>query len=511
MENGHLKSHRNKNQPNKLIPQNISESLGKLPPQVREMEEAVLGAIMLEKEAINVALESSLQPDHFYDDRHKEIYTACLGLFSASEPIDLRTVRNQLAKTGKLELIGGAYFIAELTSKVSSAANISKHIRVVQEKFMARKLIEVASQIHHDAYEDTTDIFDLIEKASNSLYEMDVAKSSQKKILDMVTLMNMTVQNLQAKSSRGGLTGIASGFTLLDRITSGWQKSDLILVGARPGCGKSSWMLSVARTASKEHPVAIFSLEMSSIQLGERLISADYEIENDKMRSGLLQDHEWTRIGHDQTKLSSAKMYIDDTPAISIFELRTKCMRLKREVGLEMIIIDYLQLMTGERSGNREQEISSISKGLKGLAKELNIPVIALSQLSRAVETRADKRPMLSDLRESGSLEMDSDLVMFLYRPEYYKITVDENGMPTAGICEIDVAKHRNGGTGMVKVRFLKFFTKFLDLESDTLFGNDGTVQAPKTFFSKPKYDPSEARNKKDEPPPINTDDERPF
>ena len=491
---------RNKSARNKLIPRDISESLGKLPPQALDLEEAILGAIILERNGINVALASSLKPEHFYQENHKEVFSACLNLFGEGKGIDMRSVVAQLRSNGKIDVVGGAVFIAELTSKVSSSANIEHHIRVIQEMFMKRQLIQIASSIHHDAYEDTTNVHDLLEKAGTEIFNLDIGRSSQRAVLDMLTLMNQTIQNIQKKNVKGGLTGIPSGFALLDKITSGWQKSDLVLIAARPGQGKTAMLLSIARTAAKEIPTAIFSLEMSAVQLGERLISADNEIENDKIRSGLLSDHEWARIVNDPNKLSSAKLYLDDTPSISLNELRGKCLRLKKEKNIGLIMIDYLQLMTGDKSGNREQEISSISRGLKSLAKELDVPVIALSQLSRSVETRADKRPMLSDLRESGALEMDSDCVIFLYRPEYYKIYQDENGMSTSGICEVDVAKHRNGGTGMIKVKFQKYFTKFIDIDSPELFP-DAVKPPPGGFISKPQYDPSEARNKKDDLP----------
>lgn len=493
---------------NKLIPRDINDALGKVPPSVPEVEESIIAGLLLEKDAINMALATSLKPDHFYDPRYEEVYRACLDLYAKARPIDMRTVVEQLKVNGKLEFIGGMIAIVEMTRAVSSAGNLEAHIRIVQEKFMRRQLIQIASGLHKEAYEDQTNIFDLIESTSSELFHLDIGRSSQRKMLDMITLMNQTIQNIQMKNVKGGLTGTPSGFSLLDRITSGWQKSDLILIAARAGSGKTAFMLSVCRTAAREIPTAIFSLEMSAIQLGERLISADNEIENDKIRSGLLSDIEWQRITADQTKLCSAKLYIDDTPAISISELRSKCLRLKQEKGIGLIVIDYLQLMKGIQTGNREQEIGSISRALKALAKELDVPVLALSQVSRAVETRADKRPILSDLRESGSLEMDADVVIFLYRPEYYKIYVDENGNSTAGVCEVDVAKHRNGGTGMVRIKFLKYFTKFVDFDTVELFPD--AARAPKGgFISKHQYDPSEARNKDNEPPPIT--DEQPF
>lgn len=456
------------NKSNKLIPRDISDSLGKLPPQCLDLEEIVLGGIMLDKDAINKALASSLKPEHFYDDRHAEIFEACLALFRNSDPIDMRTVVIQLRKTGKIEQVGGAYYIAELTSKLSTAANIEYHIRVVQEKYMKRSMIQLGAKITQLGYNDETDIWEDIEDAQKDLFALDLGANAQKQIVDILTLYNTTLTALQNKTSNNGITGVPSYFQKLDLITSGWQRSDLILVAARPGAGKTAWMLSVARAAAREVPIVIFSLEMAAQQLMERLISADHSIENDRLRSGILRPEDWQRITADQTKLSSAKLFVDDTPAISIYELRSKCMRLRQEKGIEMVVIDYLQLMRGDRDGNREQEIASISRGLKNLAKELNIPIIALSQLSRAVEMRADKRPMLSDLRESGSLEMDSDLCIFLYRPEYYGITVDEEGMPTNGICEVIIGKHRNGGTGMVKIKFEKFFTRFSELEFQT-------------------------------------------
>lgn len=490
-------------QSKQLNPREVSDVLGKLPPQAIEVEESVLAGILLEKSAMAVALATSLKPEHFYDERHSLIYKSCLDLFSQAIPIDMRTIVKQLKTNGHIELIGGMVYIVEVTTKSSSAANIESHIRILQELYMKRMMITIASELQRDAYDDTISIFDLMDTAATKIYHLDIGKSTQRKILDMVTLLNETIQNLQTKTTNNGLTGIASGFSLLDRITSGWQNSDLILIAARPGAGKSAMMLSIARYAARTIPVAIFSLEMSAIQLAERLISSDNSIENDKIRSGLLSEIEWQRIGSDPNKLSAAQLYIDDTPSISVNELRSKCMRLKQDKGLKMIIIDYLQLMKGDQGGNREQEIASISRALKNLAKELNVPVIALSQLSRAVEQRADKRPMLSDLRESGSLEQDPDMVIFLYRPEYYKIYQDENGMSTAGICEVDVAKHRSGGTGMVKVRFQKYFTRFVDLEAD--FEPNGT----KPLFSQPErtitqvYDPSEARNKKDDDAPF--------
>jgi replicative DNA helicase len=491
----------------KLLPRDISESLGKLPPQALDLEEAVLGALMLEKNALNAVVEF-LKPEHFYVEAHKEIYTAIIDLFKSSEPVDMRTVVNQLRKQAKLELVGGAYIIAELTAKVSSAANIEYHARVIIEMAIKRDLIQIASQIHHDAYEDVTDVFELLDKTEQSIFQ--ISDSNLKKNYDnMRNLMTRAIQELQTlKEHKDGLTGVPSGFTELDRMTSGWQKSDLVIIAARPGMGKTAFVVSALRNAAVDFkiPVAIFSLEMASIQLVNRMISAEAELESEKIKRGNLADHEWTQLVHKTSKLSSAPIFIDDTPAISILELRAKCRRLKAEHGIQVIVIDYLQLMRGEQGGNREQEIASISRALKGIAKELSVPVLALSQLSRSVETRGgDKKPQLADLRESGSIEQDADIVMFLYRPEYYKITVDEEGMPTQGTGEVIIAKHRNGSTGSVKLKFIGKYTKFADLDSPSSYDNPFsgmiTRESRLNTFNTP------------EPPPPTRmdDDETPF
>lgn len=474
MEQGRSTSLRFSNKSNKLLPREISDSLGKLPPQALDLEEAVLGALMLEKNALNAVVEF-LKPEHFYSEQHKEIFTAIVDLFKATEPVDMRTVVNQLRKTGKVELVGGAYYIAELTAKVSSAANIEYHARVIMEMAIKRTLIEVASKIQSDAYEDTTDVFELLDKTEQSIFQ--ISDSNLRKNYDnMRNLMARAIQELQVlKEHKDGLTGVPSGFTELDRMTSGWQKSDLVIIAARPGMGKTAFVVSALRNAAVDFkiPVAIFSLEMASIQLVNRMISAEAELESEKIKKGNLAEHEWAQLVHKTSRLSSAPIFIDDTPALSILELRAKCRRLKAEHGIQIVVVDYLQLMRGEQGGNREQEIASISRSLKGIAKELSVPVLALSQLSRGVETRGgDKKPQLSDLRESGSIEQDADIVMFLYRPEYYKITVDEEGLPTQGTGEVIIAKHRNGSTGSVKLKFIGKYTKFADLDSSSGYDN---------------------------------------
>ncbi len=452
----------------------LSSQLGKLPPQATEIEEAILGALMLEKDALTTVIDI-LKPDNFYKAANKEIYQAIVTLFNNSEPIDLLTVANQLKKDGKLELVGGAYYITQLTTRVNSAANIEFHARIVTERSIKRDLIKIASEIQKDAYEDTTDAFQLLDHTAQEIFEV-TESNIRKNYADMKSLMHEAMLELQArKDHKDGLTGVASGFTALDRLTSGWQNSDLIIIAARPGMGKTAFVVSAMRNAAVDfnHAVAIFSLEMSSIQLVNRLISAEAELESEKIKKGNLADYEWKQLVHKTDKLSHAKIFIDDTPALSILELRAKCRRLKAQHDIKLIIIDYLQLMSGDNSksggggGNREQEIASISRALKGIAKELNVPVIALSQLSRAVETRGgDKRPQLSDLRESGSIEQDADMVMFLYRPEYYGITQDESGMPTQGVGEVIIAKHRNGSLDTVQLKFIGKYTRFTDLDN---------------------------------------------
>jgi replicative DNA helicase len=496
---------RNKLSAGRQIARDISESLGKLPPQARDLEEAVLGALMLEKNALTAVVEF-LRPDHFYIEGHKIIFEAILDLFKASEPVDMRTVVAQLRKNGKLELVEGAYKIAELTSKVSSAANIEYHARIIIEMAIKRSLIEIASQVHTEAYEDTTDVFELLDKTEQSIFQ--ISDTNLRKNYDtMKSLMFQAIKELNEKAAhKDGLTGIPSGFTRLDRITSGWQKAELVIIAARPGMGKTAFIVSALRNAAVDfnYPVAMFSLEMASLQLVNRLLSAEAELESDKIRRGNLQPHEMQQLVHKTNRLSTAPIFIDDTPALSILELRAKCRRLKAEHNIQLVVVDYLQLMRGEAGGNREQEIASISRALKGVAKELNIPVIALSQLSRGVETRGgDKRPQLSDLRESGSIEQDADLVMFLYRPEYYKITVDEDGMPTQGMAEVIIAKHRNGSLDNVRLKFIGKFTKFVDY--------DGPAPSENPFSG---MITRESRVNRDSPPPAlppGGDDDTPF
>jgi replicative DNA helicase len=461
------------------------DRLAKIPPQALDIEESVLGALMLEQDALTTVIDI-LKPDSFYKETHQEIYRAIIQLFNDAAPIDLRTVVHQLRKNGKLTFVGGAYYITSLTSRVSSASNIEFHARAIVEYAIKRALIAVATEIQRNAYKDTQDIFELLDHAEQALFEV-TDTNIRKNYSSMRSLLGEAFKDLEKKRQhKDGLTGIPSGFTSLDSITSGWQKAELVIVAARPGMGKTAFLLSALRNAAVDHnyPVAIFSLEMASLQLVNRLISAEAALEGEKIKKGSLADHEWEQLIHKTSQLSQAPIYIDDTPALSIFELRAKCRRLKAKHDIQLIAVDYLQLMSGESikgAGNREQEIASISRSLKSIAKELNVPVIVGSQLSRAVETRGgNKRPQLSDLRESGSIEQDADMVLFLYRPEYYGMTEDEEGHPTQGMAEVIVAKHRNGSLDNVVLKFIGKYTKFTDHEfasaSDTRYGTFGTV-----------------------------------
>ncbi len=479
---------------------NLAGNLGKLPPQATDLEEAVLGALMLEKNALSEVIDI-LKPESFYVEAHQKIFEAIFNLFQKNSPIDLLTVIAELRLQGTLELVGGAYYITSLTDRVVSAANIEYHARIISQKYIQRELIKVSSEIINNAYEDTTDIFDLLDHAEKSLF--DIAQNNlrrdTRKVDDIMREAVLTLESLKDRAD--SLTGVPSGFTDLDRMTSGWQNSDLIIIAARPAMGKTAFVLSCARNAAVLHnkPVAVFSLEMSSVQLVNRLISGETEIEQEKLRRGTLADHEWTQLHSRIGRLTSAPLLIDDTPALNIFEFRAKCRRLKAQYDIQMVIVDYLQLMQGKgegKGGNREQEIGSISRSLKSVAKELNIPVIALSQLSRAVESRpgTSKRPMLSDLRESGSIEQDADMVLFLYRPEYYGLDQDEAGQSTAGVGEVIIAKHRNGETGTVQLRFVGKYVKFTDMETDFNFG---TGLSPNAGFQSglgpsTQFDPSQ-------------------
>ena len=450
----------------------VNLSDGKIPPQALDLEEAVLGAMLIDEKGVNEVIDI-LSPEVFYKKSHQLIFESIQRLFRESEPIDLLTVSADLKKNKNFEVIGGDFYLIGLSQKVSSSAHIEYHSRIIQQKFIQRKLITISNEIISKSYNESTDVIDLLDEAESKLY--DIAQNNIKGSSE--TAQNLVIQaknRIEEISKQEGLSGISTGFEKLDRLTSGWQPSDLIIVAARPGMGKTALALSMARNVSvqKKIPVAFFSLEMSSVQLITRLISSETGLSSDKLRTGKLADHEWQQLNIKVSDLESAPLYIDDSAALTIFELRAKARRLASSHGIKLIIIDYLQLMnlgSSNKAGNREQEISTISRNLKALAKELNIPVIALSQLSRAVETRGGtKRPILSDLRESGAIEQDADIVSFLYRPEYYGITEWDDDMktPSEGQGEFIVAKHRNGALDSIKLKFVANLGKFEDIDS---------------------------------------------
>jgi replicative DNA helicase len=480
----------------------------KILPQARDLEQAVLGAAMLEAEAFDKIVEI-VKPESFYVDAHIRIFRAMKSLYEENEPIDILTVNERLKITGDLDMVGGSYYIASLTNKVSSSANIEFHARIIAQKYLQRELISVSSGVLKDAYDETVDVFDLLDRAEGELFELTDAnmKKNSEKIGSILLTELEEIDQRRLRAVDGDvLTGVGSGFTELDRLTAGWQKSDLIILAARPGMGKTAFTLALARNAAVDlnKPVAVFSLEMSSNQLVSRLISMETEIDSEKLRKGTLLEREWKHLTKNVDNLQKAPIFVDDTPAIGIFELRAKCRKLKAKQDIQMIIIDYLQLMTGNSDGkgggNREQEISYISRSLKGIAKELNVPIIALSQLSRAVETRGGaKRPMLSDLRESGAIEQDADMVVFLYRPEYYQLTEDEDGNDCRGLAEVIIAKNRHGALKTVKIRFIPNFAKFVDLDSQYL-------ELPQDYSQNTTITKGSKMNNHEEKPDFNTD-----
>ena len=443
---------------------------GKLQPQAIELEEAVLGALMIDNESLSDTIDS-LQPEYFYKPDNQKIFEAIINLFNNSKPVDILTVSEELKRMGDLDSVGGMLYISQLTNNISSSSNTEFHARIIAEKFIKRSLISISNNIIGDAFNDTIDIFDLLNTAEEKLF--NVTEGTLRKSYDkMSVLIKGALDNIEVlRQKEDGLSGVPSGFTKLDRVTSGWQKSDLVIVAARPGMGKTAFALSMARNIAINHEKAIglFSLEMSSEQLVSRLIASEAELSASKLRKGDLKDYEMVQLHEKIKQLSDAQIYIDDTPALTVFELRAKARRLVKNHNVEIIIIDYLQLMSaGGNAGNREQEISTISRSLKGIAKELKIPVIALSQVNRGVESRTgtgSKRPMLSDLRESGAIEQDADIVTFIYRPEYYKIYEWDNGDDSRSQAEIIIAKHRNGALENVRLKFTAEFAKFSDID----------------------------------------------
>lgn len=464
-------------QPNQMQGYRVDKSTlinlekGKIPPQALDLEEVVLGAMMIDKKGVDEVIDI-LNPEAFYKEAHQYIFEAIFRLFENSEPIDLLTVSSQLKKDARLDLVGGDFYLISLTQKVSSSAHIEFHARIILQKYIQRSLIKISNEIIEASYDETKDVFDLLDNAEAKLYEVtqgNIKKSSE-------TAQELVIQakkKIEEISNKEGMSGVPSGFNKLDEITSGWQQSDLIIIAARPGMGKTALTLSMARNIAVNNniPVAFFSLEMASVQLITRLISSETGLSSQKLRTGRLEKHEWEQLNVKVKDLEKAPLFIDDTPSLSIFDLRAKARRLSSQYGIKLIIVDYLQLMTaggGVKGGNREQEISTISRNLKALAKELAVPVIALSQLSRAVETRGgSKRPLLSDLRESGAIEQDADIVSFIYRPEYYKIDEwdDEERTPTKDQAEFIVAKHRNGALDSIRMKFTPHLGKFDNLD----------------------------------------------
>ena len=449
----------------------IDTALGHMPPQNIEIEKRVLGALMIDVDAFSVVSEL-LHPETFYDPRHQKIYKAIQQLNVRELPVDIVTVIEELKQEGTHDEVGAPNYIVELSADTVSSANIEYHARVLAQKFVARQLINYASNIEGKAFDESSDIDELMQEAEGSLFEL--SQKNMRQDYTQIAPVVLQAKDLLMKASKndGGMTGVPTGYYKLDEITSGWQASDLIILAGRPAMGKTSYALSLARNIAVDYdiPVAFFSLEMNNVQLVNRLISNVCEIPGGKILSGKLSDDEWQRFDARIDRLSNAPIFVDDTPGLSVFELRTKARRLVREKGVKMIMIDYLQLMNanGMNFNSRQEEVSMISRSLKGLAKELDIPILALSQLSRAVEQRPGtdgKVPQLSDLRESGAIEQDADMVLFVHRPEYYHITQDENGNDLRGMAQIIIAKHRKGSTGTVLLNFRGEFTRFANPE----------------------------------------------
>ena len=453
----------------------IDSTYGHLQPQAVEIEKIVLGALMIDKDAFSMVSEL-LVPETFYEPRNQKIYDAIRTLNMNENPVDVATVINQLQKNGVLENVGGPAYVVELSSHVASSAHIEYHAHILAQKYLARQLISFSSRIETKAFDETVDIDELMQEAEGNLFEIS-QKNMKQDYTQIDPVIQQAVEILQnASQNSGGLTGIPTGYTKLDEMTSGWQKSDLVIIAGRPAMGKTSFALSVAKNIAVDYhePIAFFSLEMNNVQLVNRLISNTCEIAGNKILNGQLTPDEWERLDKNLRKLTGTPLYIDDTPGLSVFELRTKARRLVREKGVKIIMIDYLQLMNanGMKFGSRQEEVSTISRSLKGLAKELDIPILALSQLNRTVENREGlegKRPQLSDLRESGAIEQDADMVLFVHRPEYYHIFTDEKGNELHGMAQIIIAKHRKGATGDVLLTFRGEFTRFQNPEDNAV------------------------------------------
>ncbi len=469
------KSRQDKKQSVMIIPEG-----GKIPPQSPEMEEAVLGAAMLEIEAARMIIDI-LRPETFYTPAHQKIFSAIIDLNKRDEAVDLLTVMQELRRKNELDDVGGPVYLTELTSKVVSAANIEYHSRIVLQKYIQRELIRATTTIQNLVYEDSLDVTELLDRSEDELFR--IAEGNIKhEMAPIHEVIKRAISEIEeAGKKEDALVGVPSGFTKLDRLTSGWQKGELVIIAARPSMGKTAFALSMARNMAIDHgrKVAIFSLEMSAVSLVNRLIVSETEIAGDKIKNGRLSPQEWSMLESRIKALTEASIYIDDTPGISVFELRAKCRRLKAQNKLDIVIVDYLQLMTGPPdSGSREQEVSAISRSLKGVSKELEVPILSLSQLNRSVETRGgNKKPMLSDLRESGAIEQDADMVVFIHRPEKMGLMQDEEGQSTKGLAEIILAKNRNGPTDEVQLRFKE--ERALFVEPDDFAEDEDLVSSP--------------------------------
>ena len=520
----HMAEQDNNNRRRPRRQQPVDNSYGHLQPQALEVEKAVLGALMIDKDAYAIVCET-LRPDSFYEPRNQMVYEAIRDLAIEEKPVDVLTVTERLAKNGTLEEIGGPGYVAELSSRVASSANIEYHANIIAQKSLARQLISYTGMIQTKAFDETVDIDDLMQEAEGSLFELS-QRNMKKDYTQINPVISQAIKTIQAAAANtDGLTGVPTGYHKLDDITSGWQASDLVIIAGRPAMGKTSFALSMAKNiaADQRVPMAFFSLEMSNVQLVNRLISNACEIEGSKILNGQLQPDEWQRLDQRINTLLDAPLYVDDTPGLSVFELSTKARRLVREHGVKIIMIDYLQLMNanGMRFSSRQEEVSTISRSLKGLAKDLDIPILALSQLNRGVESREGlegKRPQLSDLRESGAIEQDADMVLFVHRPEYYHIYQDDNGRDLHGMAQIIIAKHRKGATGDVLLTFKGQYTRFENPDDNQLGpvspAGGGEIVGSKINGSSepptsPDYDPFS--NIQMPPPPSGGDGSVPF
>ena len=448
------------------------DQYGHKQPQSLDMEVAVLGALMVEQDSYGQVAEL-LKPESFYDHRHQLIYQAIQTLNAEQKPVDIMTVIEQLERTDNLEASGGEVYLMQINAKVASSAHIEYHAKIIAQKSLQRQLITFASLVQTKAFDATVDVADLMQEAESMLFSIS-QKNMKKDFTQIDPVISQVYELIQkAQAKEGGLSGLPTGFHELDKITNGWQNSDLVVIAARPAMGKTAFVLSMIKRMAVDHgiPCAMFSLEMSNQQLVQRLMVNVSELSGEKLRSGQLAPYEWGQLDKRVRQLYNAPIYIDDTPSLSVFELQTKARRLVREFGVKIIMIDYLQLMkaSGLYINSRQEEVSAVSRALKALAKELNIPVIALSQLNRGVESREGiegKRPQLSDLRESGAIEQDADIVCFIHRPEYYKLYQDEKGFDWRGKAMFIVAKHRNGSVDDIKLAFRSEFARFSDLET---------------------------------------------